>query len=69
MDLDMNLMLQGMLWGSIGVGYFIYGKRQGKIIAMICGVSLMAFPYFISSNIGMFVIGVVLCIIPWRFEL
>ncbi len=69
MDIDIYLLMQGMWWGTVGFSYFIYGKRTAKIIAMSCGVGLMAYPYFVSSNLWMFVIGVVLSYIPWRWEL
>ncbi|MEO8002948.1 MAG: hypothetical protein ABI644_13815 [Arenimonas sp.] len=69
MEMDVTTLLQSMWWSTLGVSYFIYGKRQGKIIAMTCGVFLIGFPYFVSNNIWMFVIGVVLSIIPWRWEL
>jgi len=69
MDIDIYILLQGMWWSTVGLSYSIYGKRTGKIIAMTCGVLLMIYPYFIDSNLWMFVIGVVLSYIPWRWEL
>ena len=67
--MDVTWLFQSMWWSTVGFSYFIYGKRQGKIMAMTCGVSLMVFSYFIDSNLWMFVIGVVLSFIPWRWRI
>lgn len=55
----------GLLFGSIGLGYFMYGKRQGAPVPLLCGLGLMAFPYFISNNWAMVLIGAVLAAIPY----
>lgn len=59
------VLFLGMLFSAIGVGYFIYGKRQALIVAMLCGVALMAYPWFVSSAWLTVLIGVVLAAIPW----
>jgi hypothetical protein len=66
--MDITWLVQSMWWGTVGLSYFVYGKRQGMFMAMTCGVSLMVFPYFVENNIWMFVIGVVLSFIPWRWR-
>ncbi|NUO78287.1 MAG: hypothetical protein HOQ32_20035 [Lysobacter sp.] len=55
----------GLLFGSIGLGYFLYGKRQRVPVPLVCGLGLMAFPYFVSNNWAMVAIGVVLAAIPY----
>lgn len=55
----------GMLFGAIGVGFFIYGKRQGMIVPLICGIGLMAYQWVVTSAIWLVVIGVALMAIPW----
>ena len=34
----------------IGMGFFIYGKKRPDILALITGLILMIYPYFISST-------------------
>lgn len=58
-------MLWGVLFGSLGLGYFIYGKKQKAIVPMLCGVALMAFPYFIESDVLLVIIGAALAAIPY----
>ncbi|HWG10253.1 MAG TPA: hypothetical protein VN693_02015 [Rhodanobacteraceae bacterium] len=58
-------LLWGLLFGSIGVGFFIYGKRQSMIVPLVCGVALMVYPYFVSNVWLLLLIGLVLMAIPY----
>jgi hypothetical protein len=58
-------LLWGMLFGAIGVGFFIYGKRQARIMPLMCGIALMVFPWFVSGALPTFVIGLALVAIPF----
>jgi hypothetical protein len=62
-------LLWGILFSSIGLGFFIYGKKQGSVCPLICGIGLMAYPYFVSNTIALVVIGVVLMAVPYFFRL
>jgi hypothetical protein len=46
-------LLSSLFWGSIGAGYFIYGKRQRSFVPMIGGVLLIAASYFAGSVLEM----------------
>ena len=63
--MDTSLLLWGLIFGSIGVGFFVYGKKQAAIVPMLCGLALMIFPYFVSNVIVLVVIGVALIAIPY----
>lgn len=54
----------GLLFGSIGLGFFIYGKKQQAIVPLVCGIALMVFPYFVTGTAWLVIIGVVLIAIP-----
>ena len=54
----------GMLFGAIGMGYCVYGKRQSAPSALACGIGLVAFPWFVSNAWLMVLVGVVLMAIP-----
>jgi len=58
-------LLWGLLFGSIWVGFFIYGKRQSMIVPLVCGVALMVYPYFVSNVWLLLLIGLVLMAIPY----
>ncbi|MBK8186612.1 MAG: hypothetical protein IPK77_04865 [Cellvibrio sp.] len=62
--MDTSLMLWGVLFSSIGIGYFIYGRKQANKIALYSGLSLMIYPYFVSSVTTMILMGVGLILLP-----
>ena len=55
-------ILGSLLFGSIGFGAFIYGKKQAEWKPMVVGIALMAFPYFISQTIALYIVGTLLSI-------
>lgn len=58
-----------MLFGSIGLGFFIYGKKQRAVVPLVCGIVLILFPYFVSNVILLVGIGVLLVAIPYFLRL
>jgi hypothetical protein len=61
--------LWGLLFGSIGLGFFIYGRKQKAVVPLLCGLMLMVFPYFVSNAMLLVGIGVVLMAIPYLLRL
>jgi len=53
-------LIGGLLFGTIGLIAFIYGKRQSRFKTLGIGIALMAYPYFISDTAGVYLVGVVL---------
>ena len=62
-------LLWGLLFGSIGLGFFLYGKKQRAVVPLVCGLALMGFPYFVSNVVLLVGIGVVLMAIPYFLRL
>jgi hypothetical protein len=62
-------LLWGLLFGSIGLGYFMYGKKQKAVVPLVCGLVLIVFPYFVSNALLLVGIGVVLAAIPYFLRL
>ncbi len=46
----MDLML-GLIFGTIGSAYFIYGRKQRHGLALLSGVALMVFPMLVSQAV------------------
>lgn len=46
-------LFASLIWGTIGMGFFIYGKKQSAFIPMIGGVALIGISYFIASPLYM----------------
>ena len=64
-----GVLLWGMLFGSLGLGYLSYGKRQKRIVPFVCGLALIAFPYFVSSLWPLLGIGVLIAAAPYFIRL
>ena len=58
--LNTNFLFASLIWGSVGIGYFIYGKKQTSWPAMVGGVLIVATSYLASSAWLMSVICLVL---------
>lgn len=58
-------LLWGLLFGSIGVGFFIYGKRQRMVVPLVCGLALMVYPYFFAGTLAILLIGIALMGVPY----
>ena len=63
-----SLML-GLIFSSIGIGYFIYGRKQANVVARYSGIALMVFPYFIDNKYAVLLIGIALMAAPKFIEL
>ena len=57
-----SFLFASLIWGSIGVGYFIYGKKQQSLPAMIGGILMIGVSYFISSALLMSLICVLVIV-------
>ena len=56
----MGQLVSGLLFGGIGFVAFTYGKRQASFKAMLIGVLLMVYPYFVANMLAAFAIGILL---------
>ena len=60
-----SLLIWGMLFGAIGLGYFTYGKKQKAVVPLFVGIALFIFPYFISNIYVLVAAGVILVVLPY----
>lgn len=58
----------GLLAGAIGVGYFVYGKREGRFAPMLSGIALCIYPYLVASTLWLCVIGAALLAAPFLVD-
>jgi hypothetical protein len=45
-----SALIASFLWGTIGFGFAIYGKKQESYVPLIGGIALMAGSYFLASS-------------------
>lgn len=62
---DTQVLIWGMVFGSIGLGFFLYGKKQKSIVPFATGIALFVFPYFMPNLLVMLVVGAVICAVPY----
>jgi hypothetical protein len=49
MNTDAAWLLVSLAIGSVGVGLFLYGKKQSRWPQLVCGLILCIYPYFVSN--------------------
>jgi len=62
--MDSATILWSLLFGSIGLGYFIYGKQQSNSVVRYTGIALMVYPYVFTSTLTLVCAGLVLLVLP-----
>lgn len=61
-------ILIAVLFGAVGLGYFMYGKKQSEYVFLISGIILMVYPYFVESTLISLIIGLVASIAPFKLR-
>jgi hypothetical protein len=64
MDFFTSLSLS-FFFGTIGFGYFMYGKKIPNFVFIISGIILCSFPYFISNVYAFVITGIVFILLPF----
>jgi hypothetical protein len=64
MDSEATL-IWGLLFGSVGLAYFMYGRKQKRSVPFLSGIGLMVFPYFVSNVYLIVIIGMALIALPY----
>ena len=55
-----SYLFAALVWGSIGMGFAIYGKKQRAAVPLVGGIVLMGISYLISSALYMSLAGAAL---------
>ncbi len=58
-------LLLSFLFGTFGLAFFVYGKKQAAVVPLACGLVLMVVPYFISNTMLLAIVGALLMIVPY----
>ena len=63
-----SILFAGLLFGTVGLAAFVYGKKNASWRPMVIGVALMVYPYFIEQTWLLYGVGVALCaaLFLWR---
>ena len=58
-------LFASLVVGSIGLGLFIYGKKQARWPQLLVGVAMMVYPSFVSTFSSIVSVGLLLGIALW----
>ena len=63
--MDTNSLLVSSLFGTLGMGMFMYGKKAGRLVPLAAGLALLVVPYCIPNLIAMTATCCVITAVPW----
>lgn len=70
--MNVNWLLLSMVYSTVGLGMFMYGKKAVRFVPLLAGIALMIVPYFVGSLLWMSIICIPLMVSPFilgRFDL
>jgi hypothetical protein len=66
--MDSGYLMASLVFGMIGMGMFMYGKKASRLVPLAAGAGLMVLPYFITHLFVMIVVCGALTASPWLFR-
>jgi len=58
-------ILFSILFGALGFGYILYGRRNDAPVAFAAGIGLVAAPYVVSNALLLVAAGLALAFTPY----
>jgi hypothetical protein len=65
--MDVNYLLLSMIYSTVGLGMFIYGKKAVRMVPLIAGLALMIIPFFLTNLLWMTIASAALMASPFVF--
>jgi len=62
-------LLLSVVFGAIGMAYFVYGKRQQRLMPLLAGAGLCVYTFFVSGALPTLGVGAVLTALPFLIAL
>jgi hypothetical protein len=57
---SLGFQFASLIWGSIGSGYCIYGKKRGETVPFVGGMVLVGLSFFVVSAFLMSILSIAL---------
>jgi len=67
--MNSSTLIWGVIFGSFGLGFLVYGKKQKAIIPFLSGIGLMVSPYLISNLYILIFSGIILVALPFFIKI
>ena len=65
MTSDPAALFASIFISAVGVGFFLYGKKQQRAPQLVVGIALIGYTYFVSSVAVMLAIAAALLVALW----
>lgn len=65
MTFDPASLFFSLLISSVGVGLFLYGKKEARWPQLIVGLAMMVYPYFTATFSALVGVGLLLSVALW----
>lgn len=66
LNFDSSFLFASLLWSAVGVGYWIYGKKQREMMPMIGGAGMIGVSYLVSGWLLMSLLCFALMVAVYR---
>jgi hypothetical protein len=66
MNISNSYLIASVFWSAIGVGFWVYGKKQRSMVPLFGGALLMATTYFIEDALTMSLVCLALVAGMWH---
>jgi hypothetical protein len=64
----METLILGIFISTVGLAYFIYGKKMDENRFLFVGLAMMIFPYFPGNFAIVLIIGIILAVSPFIID-
>ncbi|OSM00133.1 hypothetical protein [Magnetofaba australis] len=64
-DMDGVGLSAALFFSIVGIAWFRYGKNAPSMLALICGVALMLYSYWVQDTVWIVVVGLGLSFLPF----
>lgn len=54
---DPTYMIASLIWSAVGLGFFVYGKKESSGVPMVGGLLIIGMSYIMPSILAMFLSG------------
>jgi hypothetical protein len=65
MDADSQYWLWCVITSAFGMAYFIYGKKQMRMVPLVSGIILCVLFWFVEKMWVAYLVGGLLIVLPW----
>lgn len=60
-----STLFWSVVFGSLGMGYCVYGRRQHALVPFLSGVALIVAPYFVRDSVLLVALCLALAAAPF----